>query len=64
MNQDKAKGKWEQMQGEIKRRWGHLTDDDFTQAQGDLQKLKGRIRERSGERQEAVDEWFRQQGLV
>jgi uncharacterized protein YjbJ (UPF0337 family) len=64
MNQDKMKGKWEQMKGEIKRRWGALTDDDLTQAQGDLQKLKGRIRERSGEQQEAIDEWFREQGLV
>ena len=63
MNQDRAKGKLEQIQGEIKRRWGKLTDNDFVEAQGDLQKLKGRIRERSGEQQDAIDEWFRTQGL-
>ena len=63
MNQDQAKGKLQRLQGEIKRRWGKLTDNDITEAQGDLQKLKGRIRERSGDQQQAIDEWFRSQGL-
>jgi uncharacterized protein YjbJ (UPF0337 family) len=62
MNQDQMKGKLQQIQGEIKRRWGKLTDDDFTQANGDIQKLKGKIRERSGDQQEQIDEWFNSQG--
>jgi uncharacterized protein YjbJ (UPF0337 family) len=63
MKQDQVKGKFEQLKGEMKRRWGMLTDDDFTSAQGDLEKLKGKIRERSGDQREAIDEWFRSQGM-
>jgi uncharacterized protein YjbJ (UPF0337 family) len=63
MNQDQIKGKLEQLKGEMKRQWGKLTDDDITEARGDMQKLMGRIRERSGDQQQAIEEWFRSRGL-
>jgi uncharacterized protein YjbJ (UPF0337 family) len=58
MNQDQLKGKLEQLKGEMRRRWGQLTDDDITEARGDLQKLMGRIRERSGDQQQEIEKWF------
>ncbi|MGH9159440.1 MAG: CsbD family protein [Vicinamibacteraceae bacterium] len=48
MNKDIFEGKWEQMKGEIKRRWGRLTDDDLTEAEGSTEKLIGRLQERYG----------------
>jgi len=58
MNRDQVKGKLEQMKGEIKRKWGQLTDDDLMQAQGSLDKLVGKIHERTGEQREEIEKWF------
>jgi uncharacterized protein YjbJ (UPF0337 family) len=63
MNSDQVKGKLKQMSGEIKRKWGQLTDDDMTQAQGSMDKLIGKIQERSGDQREAIEKWFKSQGL-
>jgi uncharacterized protein YjbJ (UPF0337 family) len=48
MNRDTFKGQWKQMKGEIKRRWGKLTDDELDQVEGNFDKLVGRIQERYG----------------
>jgi len=62
MNKDIMKGKLKQMGGEIKRKWGVLTHDDFTQTQGSYEKMVGRIQERTGEQREAIETWFKSQG--
>ena len=48
MNTDTLKGQWHQLKGEVKSRWGKLTDDDLDRASGDAEKLIGRIQERYG----------------
>jgi uncharacterized protein YjbJ (UPF0337 family) len=48
MNKDVLKGKWRQLQGDIKTRWAKLTDDDFKQAEGNYDKLVGCIQEKYG----------------
>jgi uncharacterized protein YjbJ (UPF0337 family) len=58
MDNDRIKGKWHQLKGEIKRKWGNMTDDDLTEAEGNLEKLVGKIQERSGERREAIEKWL------
>jgi len=63
MNTDQAKGKLKQLTGEIKRKWGQITDNDLREAQGSMEKLVGKIPERSGDRREAIEEWFKAQGL-
>jgi uncharacterized protein YjbJ (UPF0337 family) len=62
MNKDIVKGKLKQFAGEIKRKWGRITDDDLMQAEGSLDKLVGRIQERTGEQREAIEKWFKAQG--
>ena len=62
MNADQVKGKIKQLSGEIKRKWGQLTDDDLTEAQGNLEKLVGKIQQRTGEKREAIERWLRSQG--
>src|ERR1700735_1400782 len=63
MNTDQVKGKFKQLSGEIKRKWGQVTDDDFTQAQGSIEKLIGKTQERSGDRREAIEKWLKSQGM-
>jgi len=63
MNTDQLQGKWKQMKGSIKERWGKLTDDDVDIINGQSDQLVGRIQERYGiakeEAQRQVDEWMR-----
>jgi uncharacterized protein YjbJ (UPF0337 family) len=61
MNSDQMQGKWKQMKGSVKERWGKLTDDDINVIDGKHDQLVGRIQERYGIAREAaqkqVDEW-------
>ncbi|GAF63133.1 CsbD family protein [Alkalihalobacillus trypoxylicola] len=61
MEQVKWKGKWNQLKGEAKKKWGKLTDDDIQQVDGDKDKLVGKIQERYGKTKEEakkeVDSW-------
>jgi uncharacterized protein YjbJ (UPF0337 family) len=61
MNSDQLKGKWKQMKGSVKERWGKLTNDDLDVIDGQSDQLIGKIQERYGvarqEAQKQVDEW-------
>jgi uncharacterized protein YjbJ (UPF0337 family) len=63
MNWDQVEGKWKQMKGEVKTRWGKLTDDDLDVIAGKRDQLVGRIQERYGvakdQAQQEVDDWNR-----
>ena len=48
MNTDTFAGQWKQLKGEIKTKWGKLTDDDLMKAEGSYDKLLGSIQERYG----------------
>jgi uncharacterized protein YjbJ (UPF0337 family) len=48
MNEDKIKGQWKQLAGKLKTKWGKLTDNDLTMAEGDSEYLAGKIQERYG----------------
>jgi uncharacterized protein YjbJ (UPF0337 family) len=48
MNADIIKGKWHQLKGDIRHRWGKLTDDDLDEVKGDAEKFIGKLQERYG----------------
>jgi uncharacterized protein YjbJ (UPF0337 family) len=48
MNQDIIKGKWSQLSGKLKEKWGKLTDNDLQRADGSSEYLAGRLQERYG----------------
>lgn len=56
MNEDILKGKWKQLKGSIKDRWGKLTDDEIDQIEGDSEKLAGKIQEKYGKSKEEAKE--------
>jgi uncharacterized protein YjbJ (UPF0337 family) len=62
MNRDILKGQWNQLLGEMKTKWGKLTDDDWAQAKGSYDKLLGRVQERYGyqreQAQHEIDSWL------
>jgi uncharacterized protein YjbJ (UPF0337 family) len=61
MNGDQLAGKWKQLKGSVKERWGKLTDSDLTIIEGKKDQLVGRIQERYGITKEMakdqVDAW-------
>lgn len=61
MNSDQFKGKWKQIKGSAKERWGKLTNDDLEIINGQLDQLIGKVQERYGIAREAaqkqVEEW-------
>lgn len=61
MNWDIVKGKWKQMSGSAKEKWGELTDDDLQQVDGQRDQLVGKVQEKYGvakdEAERQVDEW-------
>ena len=56
MNADILKGRWNQVKGDIRTKWGKLTDDDLTQIQGDAQKMIGKLQERYGLKREQAEQ--------
>ncbi|MGA2983938.1 MAG: CsbD family protein [Terriglobia bacterium] len=61
MNWDQIAGKWSQIKGAVRQKWGKLTDDDLEVIAGSKDKLVGRIQERYGiakeQAQRQLDEW-------
>ena len=45
MNSDQLEGKWKQVKGEVREKWGQLTDDDIHVIAGRRDQLIGRIQE-------------------
>jgi uncharacterized protein YjbJ (UPF0337 family) len=48
VNRDILKGQWNQIKGEMKKKWGQLTDDDITKIEGDYDKFVGSLQTRYG----------------
>jgi len=62
MNWTQLEGKWDQLKGNVKTKWGKLTDDDMKSLDGKKDSLIGRIVERYGvlkeDAEKQVDEWI------
>ena len=48
MNQDILEGKWKQLVGSIREKWGDLTDDELEQINGNRERLSGKLQEKYG----------------
>jgi uncharacterized protein YjbJ (UPF0337 family) len=56
MNWDQLQGKWKQSKGQVREKWGKLTDDDLDVIAGQRDQLVGRIQERYGIAKEVAQE--------
>ena len=45
MNKDIIEGQWKQITGDIRNKWGKLTDDDLDEIDGNREKFIGKIQE-------------------
>jgi uncharacterized protein YjbJ (UPF0337 family) len=57
MNKEQFKGTWLEFKGELKKKWGELTDNDLLEAEGDYDKFLGVVQKRYGDQKEQVENW-------
>ncbi|MCB0805896.1 MAG: CsbD family protein [Bacteroidales bacterium] len=57
MDKLEIKGNWNEIKGKLKQKYGELSDDDLSYAEGQEDQLIGRLQQKTGEtRQKLIDE--------
>ncbi|PXX27391.1 uncharacterized protein YjbJ (UPF0337 family) [Arenibacter sp. ARW7G5Y1] len=56
MNSDQLEGKWKQVKGKFKQKYGDLTDNDLTYSEGKFDEFLGRLQEKTGKAKEQLKE--------
>ena len=54
MNKLQFKGDWNEVKGKLKQKYGQLTDNDLTFAEGKDEELLGRLQQRLGKSKEEL----------
>lgn len=54
MTSMKIKGSWNELKGKLKQKYGQLTDDDLTFAEGKEEEMLGRLQQRLGKDKEEL----------
>jgi len=55
INAQELQGQWNNLRGQVKEKWGQLTDDDLQISGGNIDQLVGKIQQRTGEGREAIE---------
>lgn len=58
INAQELQGQWNRIRGQVKEKWGQLTDDDLTIHGGNVDQLVGRIQQRTGEGRDAIERYL------
>ncbi len=63
MNTDQIAGKWKELKGRAKEKWGDITDDDWDRTEGKREQIVGLLQQKYGRTREEVerevDDWMR-----
>jgi uncharacterized protein YjbJ (UPF0337 family) len=60
ISQQELTGGWTQLKGQLKNKWGQLTDNDLTQVEGNVESLIGLIQRKTGTARRDVEEFLDQ----
>jgi len=55
INAQELQGQWNSLRGQVKKKWGQLTDDDLQIHGGNIDQLVGKIQQKTGEGREAIE---------
>ncbi|WP_437225318.1 CsbD family protein [Planctomicrobium sp. SH661] len=55
LTRQELEGKWKQIKGQIRERWGEFSDDDFQQVKGDAEKLVGVLQQKTGQSRREIE---------
>lgn len=56
--QDKIKGNWNVIKGNLKQQWADLTDDDLLYEEGKEDEMIGNIQKKTGEAKDKINEFI------
>ncbi len=59
MNWDQIKGKWTEMKGQAKEKWGDITDVEFVKVDGKRDELAGLVQQKYGLAKEEAEKQVR-----
>lgn len=54
MNKDQLGGKLDEFNARVKRKWGELSDNEITDAEGNVELLAAKVRQKYGDSEEVV----------
>lgn len=55
---DKLKGNWNVVKGNLKQKWADLTDDELLYEEGKEDELIGRIQKKTGETKDSINKFI------
>src|SRR5947209_9695034 len=58
INAQELQGQWNKLRGQVKERWGQLTEDDLQIQGGNIDQLVGRIQQKTGEGRESIEKYL------
>jgi len=58
INAQELQGQWNALRGQVKQKWGQLTDDDLQIHGGNVDQLVGRIQQKTGEGRESIERFL------
>jgi uncharacterized protein YjbJ (UPF0337 family) len=58
LNAQELQGQWNKIRGQVKEKWGQLTDNDLQIENGNIDQLVGRIQQKTGEGREAIEKFL------
>jgi uncharacterized protein YjbJ (UPF0337 family) len=59
-NAQRLQGSWNEIRGQLKQRWGVLTDDDLTLREGNIDQVIGLIQRKTGEARDTIEAFLDQ----
>ncbi|MBX3034056.1 MAG: CsbD family protein [Bdellovibrionaceae bacterium] len=63
INENIIKGKWKEIKGDLRKKYGQLTDNEIEETKGDMTRLAGLLQKKFGYQQEEarrhIDEFMR-----
>lgn len=58
MYEDVLKGKWKEIKGGVKEKWGKITDDELTAVEGKREKLLGLLQRKYGYAEDRAEQEY------
>ncbi len=58
INAQELQGQWNNLRGQVKKKWGQLTDDDLQIQGGNVDQLVGKIQQKTGDSREAIEKFL------
>lgn len=58
LTREELQSSWKQLKGQIRERWGQITDDELQQAQGSGEQLLGLLQKKTGQSRQELEQFL------